>query len=102
VEEKTQLMRRIYESAFGTAIWLGKSWDKLTLALTAIKKLAAASAGRKAALAKDFGPYTRFLKNLPKHKISPGNDWSEFRDFSNLLQNPWFTRAWVFSRSCGI
>ena len=54
-------MRRIYESAFGTVIWLGKSWEGLALALTTIKKLAAASsAGRKVALAKDFGPYPNF------------------------------------------
>jgi hypothetical protein len=90
-------MQRIYESAFGAVIWLRESWDRLPIALTAIKKLAAASfAGRKAALAKGFGSYLNF-EELTKAQNLPGKNSPELREFGILLQNPWFTRrAWVF------
>jgi hypothetical protein len=66
------------------------------LASTAIEKLAATSfAGRKAALAKDFGPYPNF-EELTKAQNLPGKNSPELREFGTLLQNPWFTRAWGF------
>jgi hypothetical protein len=52
----------------------GKSWNGLLLALTAIEKLAAAS----------FAGRTSLESTRPSS------------EFGNLLQNPWFTRAWVF------
>jgi hypothetical protein len=87
-------VRRIYESVFSTVTWLGKSWE--ALALTAIKKLAAASpAEGKVALAKDLGPYSN-CEEFTKHRNLPKKSSSELREFGNLLRNPWFTRAWLF------
>jgi hypothetical protein len=75
VEEKTQqahLMRRIYESALGTVIWLGESWDGLPPShrqqsrnwrqhlLQGEKRLCRKTLAR-----------ARILKNLPKHRTSP-------------------------------
>jgi len=66
------------------------------LASTAIEKLAATSfAGRKGALAKDFGRYPNF-EELAKAQNLPGKNSPELREFGTLLQNPWFTQAWVF------
>jgi hypothetical protein len=36
------------------------------------------------------------FEEFTKAQNLPGKDSPELREFSNLLQNPWFTRAWVF------
>jgi Heterokaryon incompatibility protein (HET) len=89
-------MRQIYEGAELTVIWLGKAWDGLPLAVSAIATLAAASAaGRMAALKGDCSGYAN-MEGLMEAQDLPDKDSRELRELDKFLQNPWFTRAWAF------